>query len=246
MPTLIRLHHDLAALLRRPHEHGSVVYPVDREASLKDAVEALGVPHTEVDKLLVNGREADFATRLAEGQTIDVHPPSPPLDPTQPHPLRPPLMRLAFLADANVGKLASLLRLLGLNTAYAGEAADREVAARAAREGRVLLTRDRRLLRRSAVLHGRLLRANEPRAQLAEILTLYGLSGPFRTFSRCLRCNAPLVPVAKEEVLPRLLPKTKRYFDTFHRCPSCDRVYWPGSHHDGMLRMLADMGLGGA
>ncbi|EPR44042.1 protein of unknown function DUF82 [Desulfovibrio sp. X2] len=243
MHALLRFHGDLPDLLRRPHERGEVRYPADRAASLKDVVEACGIPHTEVDSLAEDGRAADFATPLRAGTAVDVRPPVPPLDPTAPHPLREPLPSLRFLADANVGRLATWLRLLGLDTAYDNVSEDAEVAERAAREGRVLLTRDRRLLRRRIVAHGRLLRTGDPARQLGEVLTLYGLRGPFAPFSRCLRCNTPLRPVAKAEVLPRLLPKTRRYYEEFHICPSCDRIYWAGSHHDGMLRMLRELGV---
>ena len=175
---------------------------------------------------------------------MEFHPPRPPLDPTRESLLRRPLARLAFLADVNVGRLASLLRLLGQDCALAArDADDAEVAGQAALEGRVLLTRDRRLLRRRIVEHGRLIRANEPREQLLEVVGLYGLGPPFALFCRCLRCNEPLAPVAKAEVLPLLEPRTRLYYEDFYRCGGCGRVYWRGSHHEGMRRMLAGWGL---
>ncbi len=247
MHALLRFHGDLAGLVRRSAGPalgpGRVRYPADRAASLKDVAEACGVPHTEIDGIVADGAPVGFGLPLAGGSSVDFLPPTPPLDPTLPHVLRPPLSRLAFLADVNVGRLAALLRLLGQDCVRAGDEADADVAQRAAAEGRVLLTRDRRLLRRKVVAHGRLIRSNEPREQLGEVLRLYGLAGPFALFSRCLRCNEPLRPVAKAEVLPRLEPRTRLYYDEFHRCPACGRIYWRGSHHEGMRRMLAAWGV---
>lgn len=244
MNASLLFHGELGGLLRRRSERGLIRYPVDRAASLKDVAEACGVTHTEIDRILVDGRAVDFSAGLAPGERVEFFPPCPPLDPTRKHPLRPPLSRLSFLADVNVGKLASLLRLLGQDCAAAGEGEDdAEIARRAAEEGRVLLTRDRRLLRRRVVEHGRLVRCNDPRGQLGEVLRLYGLKPPFALFSRCLRCNEPLDPVAKADVLERLEPRTRLYYDDFHRCGSCGRVYWRGSHHDGMRRMLETWGV---
>jgi uncharacterized protein len=115
------------------------------------------------------------------------------------------------------------------------------VAASSAGEKRVVLTRDAALLRRKNVIHGRLIRNAQPLDQLREVLAFYGLAPPYVAFKRCLRCNIELVPVAKAEILDRLLPKTKRYFDEFHRCPDCNRIYWPGSHRDRMLEWLIIM-----
>lgn len=244
MDATLLFHDDLVGLLRCRNERGLIRYPATRAASLKDVAEACGVPHTEIERILVNDGMAGFPARLAAGQRVEFFPPRPPLDPTRAHPLRPPLARLAFLADVNVGKLASLLRLLGQDCATAGAGEDDSgIALRAAEEGRVLLTRDRRLLRRRVVEHGRLVRSNDPRGQLGEILWLYGLKPPFALFSRCLRCNEPLDPVAKADVLERLEPRTRLYYDDFHRCGSCGRVYWRGSHHDGMRRMLERWGV---
>lgn len=244
MHATLHFHGDLVGLLRRRHAGGRLSYAVDRSASLKDVAEACGVSHTEIERIAVDGAVGCFATRLAPAMTVEFFPPHPPLDPTADHPLRPALPRLAFLADANVGRLAVLLRLLGLDCEKAGAGEDDAViVARAADEGRILLTRDRRMLRRKAATHGRLVRSNEPRGQLAEVLALFGLSGPFALFSRCLRCNQPLVPVAKADVLASLEPRTRLYYEDFHRCGGCGRVYWRGSHHEGMRRMLAQWGV---
>jgi uncharacterized protein with PIN domain len=230
---------ELIGLLRKPWPGGVVRYPVDRRASLKDVIEALGPPHTEVHGLAANGREVDFSTLLEPGMAVTVGPARFPIDVTQATVLRPqPLPRLAFAADANVGKLATLLRLLGWDTTFARDIDDASLAELACAQGRVVLSRDRNCLKRSKIVHGRLVRANDPLEQIRDIVVAYGIKEQSRPFSRCLRCNEPLVAVDKARVWDRLEPRTKRYYDSFWRCPACQRIYWAGSHHDGMLRLL--------
>lgn len=256
--------------VREVRRSGLVVYPVGREASLKDVIEALGVPHTEVGSLLVRGapgqgpgrtpqgeasgmRAAEasatmqavgFSWRLAPGQHIEVQPVTPPLDVTRAHSLRPePLAGVRFVVDVCVGKLATLLRLLGLDAAYDHTWDDATLAALARAEGRIVLTRDKALLKRATVSHGRLVRAHAPTEQLLEVLGHFGLTGPFNPFVRCLRCNQLLEPVPKAEILHLLEPLTRKYHDEFHRCRACKRIYWPGSHHTAMREWLMSVGL---
>jgi len=235
-------HGELKTLLRRPRRAGPVAYPVDRRASIKDVVESLGVPHTEIYGLQCNGRQAGLEDILAPGQRLEIHPAVPPVEPLRDHPLRPALPRLAFLVDENVARLAGLLRLVGLDAAYDRELGDKDLARLAHEEGRILLTRDTALLKRSLVTHGRLVRAAEPWDQLREILTFYRTAS-LRLLSRCPRCNQLLAPVDKQDVLPLLEPKTKRYYRTFHQCPGCGRVYWRGSHVEKLMRRLSKYGL---
>lgn len=241
---------DAADILRVPNRSGRVDYPVTRRASLKDVVEALGVPHTEVHGLEVDGRAADFGQVLGPGQEVRVFGPVAPVDLSRPAALRPALGSAAacpsapaFIVDENVGRLAMLLRLAGFDAAYDRAWGDSLIAETAQAQGRLVLTRDRALLKRSCIVHGRLVRSQEPREQLREVLGLFGLApGPAR-FTRCLRCNMPLEPVDKDVILDRLEPKTRLYHHVFHRCPGCDRIYWPGSHHGYMAAFLEGLDL---
>ena len=209
-----------------------------RRASLKDVLEAVGVPHTEVYSLAVDGQPAHFRHILGPNEVVDVRPGEPPVDVARDHSLRSALPSPTFIADANVGRLATYLRLMGLDVAFDRHARDDEVALAAARERRVVLTRDHGLLRRKAVEWGRLVRANDPVEQTRDIVRFFGLAKLSRPFIRCVRCNVALTTVPKSEVLHLLQPKTIRYFEQFSRCPSCGRVYWAGSHHDRMEEML--------
>jgi len=236
LPAHFVFHGDLRELLSRRSRGGAeVAYPVTRRTSVKDAVEALGPPHTEVGGIEADGKNVGFGHLLLPGQRIDVRPVAVPFDVLRPSHLRPePLPRIAFLVDVNVARLAGLLRALGFDTAHDPSLTDADLASKAAGERRILLSRDRMLLKRGAVVYGRLIRAAMPDAQLLEVLRVFGLKPPFRTFSLCLRCNVPLVPVPKEDILDRLLPLTRRHYHDFRRCPRCGGIYWAGSHAERM------------
>ena len=235
---------DLQPLLRVPHDRGRVSYPIDRKASVKDVIEACGIPHTEIGYIAVAGKGVDFSRHVNAGDPIHAEAVRMPLDVTRPDLLRPhPLPAVRFVVDVNVGKLASLLRMLGVDTAHWNGIEDAEIARLAEAEQRVVLSRDTALLKRKQIVFGRLIRAVHPDDQLREVMQCFGLRGPFRLFSRCLRCNRPLEPVEKSAVLHRLEPKTKKYFHRFTICPDCRRVYWRGSHYDEMLARLKAAGV---
>jgi len=234
----------LRELLRKPAAHGEVLYPVTRQASIKDVIEALGPPHTEIHGITADGRPVGFEHRLTQGERIEIRPAELPIDVFKPTLLRPtplPPGPKRFVADANVGRLATLLRMLGYDVAYDRDMEDGELARIAAAEGRIALSRDVSCLKRSRIVHGRLIRANDPQQQLRDILRVYGLTPPYAAFSRCLRCNRVLTPVEKKDVLDRLLPKTKRYYETFSTCPQCGRIYWAGSHYEHMRGFLREI-----
>ena len=240
----LRFSGEIKDFLGPDNNGGHVEYPVNRRASIKDVIEALGVPHTEVGKILVGGAEVGFDHLLLPGERVRVQAHELPLRVDRPTLLRPrSYPRLLFIVDVNAGKLARSLRLLGLDTAYDHRWADDAIARLANEEQRVVLSRDRDLLKRALVEYGKLIRSNSPREQLLEVLRVFGLQGPFELFSRCLRCNALLRPVAKEAILHKLEPKTKRYFTRFRLCPNCRRVYWRGSHHRRMLDELSGLGI---
>jgi uncharacterized protein len=207
--------------------------------SVKDVIEAIGVPHTEVDLILANGEPVDFSYRVVDGDTISVYPMFEAIDISPVQRLRPqPLRDLRFVADGHLGRLAAYLRMAGLDTVYGNEYGDAEVARISANEGRVLLTRDRGLLKRNVVTRGYWVRATNPREQLAEVIGRFDLWKSLAPFQRCVHCNTLLQPVQKEVVSHRLLPETLRYFDEFSTCPACDRIYWKGSHYRRMQSLF--------
>ena len=206
--------------------------------SVKDFVESFGVPHTEVDLELANSKPVDFSCPVRDGDRVSVYPVFESLDISSVSRVRRvPLRALRFLLDVHVGRLAAYLRMAGFDTLHGNQASDSELAGIAASEGRVLLTRDRYLLMRTAVDRGHWVRSTEPKQQLLEVVKRFDLVGSMHPFTRCLECNTILEEASRETLLERLPPKIREK-DVFPVCPSCQRVYWVGSHHEGTRKLL--------
>lgn len=216
------------------------VHELSAPRSVKDLVEALGVPHTEIDVILVNGESVGFGHPVSAGERISVYPVFEALDVAPLVRLRPePLRDLKFVVDGHLGKLAAYLRLLGFDTLWSSDPSDAQLAEVSAAQRRVLLTRDRGLLKRTEVTHGGLIHSKEPREQLSEVVARFDLRRAARPFSRCLRCNTPLEPVPEESVADRMPPGVRGLYDEVFRCAGCDRVYWKGTHWHRMQALLA-------
>lgn len=207
-------------------------------ASIKDAIEALGVPHPEVDLLLVNGQAVDFSYLVQDGDWISVYPAFTAFDITPLGCLRSPLREIRFVLDIHLGKLANYLRLLGFDTLYRNDYDDVELAQIASQEGRILLTRDRALLKRRLVTYGYCVRHDQAEEQIKEIWQRFALWQQARPFQRCLRCNGLLQSVAKAAIDSRLLPKTRQYYHEFCLCQSCGQIYWQGSHYQRLQALI--------
>ena len=151
-------------------------YAFNGTPSVKDAIEAIGVPHTEVDLVLVDGKSVDFTRRLAGGERVAVYPVFERLDISPVTRLRArPLRVTRFVLDVHLGKLARYLRLLGFDTCYRNDYDDDAIIGLARGESRIILTRDKGLLKHGAVTHGYWVRATVPRQQLAEIVRVFDL-----------------------------------------------------------------------
>jgi uncharacterized protein len=210
--------------------------------SVKDAIESLGVPHTEIDLILVNGASVRFDRRLRGGERVAVYPEFERFDITPLHRLRPrPLRRTRFVADVHLGTLAHYLRLLGFDTRYEHDLDDAALAELTARERRVLLTCDVGLLKRKAVVRGHWLRSRDPERQVEEIVEALQLTRAFRPFTRCMTCNGRLDAVARKVVDGLVPPGVYRRFRAFKRCRDCQRVYWRGTHFARLQRLVAHL-----
>ena len=228
---------DFLAAERRGHEFN---VRCARAATTKHMIEALGVPHTEVELILLNGESVGFQRLLADGDRVAVYPTFETFDVSSLLRLRERPLRLSrFVADAHLGGLAHLLRMMGFDTLYDNAFADDAIEQLAAAEHRVVLTRDRELLKRSGVTHGMYVRALRSTEQLGEVFDRLDLAGSARPFTLCLHCNARLVPIGKAQALPRLPPRVATQFERFSACEGCARVYWEGSHWRRM-RALVD------
>jgi len=222
-----RFFDELNDFLPRARRDKEFAAPCARAATTKHMIEALGVPHTEAGRVLVNGEAAAFDRLLEEGDAVLVYPHASGAQ-----------AGIRFVADAHVGGLARLLRMAGFDTLYDNGYQDEEIAAIAAHEARTVLTRDRELLKRREVERGCYLHAIRPEAQLRELCARLELAPLARPFTLCLHCNLPLRPVAKSDVLERLPESVRASHDAFTACGACGRVFWKGSHYKRMLAML--------
>jgi uncharacterized protein with PIN domain len=213
-----------------------------RRASVKDMIESFGVPHTEVDIILVNGHSVDFSYIVQDGDRISIYPVFESLDISPLVRLRPtPLRSPAFVLDSNLGRLARYLRLIGFDTLYQNNYDDETVATIADQEQRIVLTRDRVLLQRKIITRGYFVREVRPRLQVKEVLARFDLYRLVEPFSRCIRCNGDLQAVDKQTIEERLEPRTRQYFDSFRICTVCGQIYWQGSHHARSLRLIEEL-----
>ncbi len=215
-----------------------------RAATVKHMIEALGVPHTEVELVLVNGESVGFDRMLRDGDRVAVYPKFEAFDVTPLLRLREtPLRDIRFVADAHLGGLAHLLRLTGFDTLYHNRFDDGEIERIARAEQRIVLTRDRGLLKRRGITHGCCLRAQRSQAQLREVFDRLDLARSARPFTRCLKCNAPLHPADMGEVEARLPPAVRERYQRFSTCPQCGRVFWEGSHWQRMRALVDALGV---
>ncbi|MBN2469446.1 MAG: Mut7-C ubiquitin/RNAse domain-containing protein [Anaerolineae bacterium] len=226
-----RFYADLNSFLPYAQRQADITYEFVARASVKDMIEALGIPHTEVDLLLVNGEPVDFGYVVRPGDRISVYPPFSTLDiasVTRVRPPAPPEPR--FVLDVHLGKLATYLRLMGFDALFPENYDDANLARISEEEQRIMLTRDRGLLKRSNVTHGYCLRSTNSRRQLVEVLRRYDLASAIQPFTRCLRCNGRLEPVPKSAILDQLEPGTREHYDDFRQCQTCGQIYWQGAH----------------
>ena len=202
-----------------------IIYSAKTLATAKDAIEAIGVPHVEVKKLVVNTIETSINHLLQANEYIRVFPFEEAFPPAAPK---------ALVLDVHLGKLARRLRLLGIDALYQNDFSDAEIVAIAVAENRAVLTRDIGLLKHKRLSFGYWLRSQQPEEQLQEVIKRFSLSAHFLPFTRCIRCNGKLQPVEKSAILDRLPEQTKISFDYFFQCNHCGHVYWKGSHYERM------------
>jgi uncharacterized protein len=227
---------DFLPPLRRSREFAS---RCARAATTKHMIEALGVPHTEVELVLVNGESVGLDRLLQDGDRVAVYPKFETLDVTPLLRVRAkPLRVMRFIADAHLGGLAHLLRMTGFDTLYDNHRADEEIERIAAAEQRVILTRDRELLKRRGITHGCYLHAKRSAEQLRELFGRLDLARSARPFTLCLYCNAPLRAVERSAVESKLPPSVRERYERFSTCDVCERVFWEGSHWQRMRAMV--------
>jgi uncharacterized protein with PIN domain len=232
-----RFHHELNDFLALHHRGKEIVVACPDDATAKHMIEALGIPHTEVGAIEIDGGDTGFERRLHEGERVDVYPENGPARSL--HHLRGAMaLPPGFIADAHLGGLARLMRMAGFDTLYDNGYADASIEAIAVQESRIVLSRDRELLKRRAIVHGCFPHALEPPPQFRQVCARFALAPLARPFTRCLACNAPLRDIDKSQVLERLPASVREHQQAFSTCDVCRRVYWQGSHWRRMRDLL--------
>jgi uncharacterized protein with PIN domain len=237
--TEFRFYEELNDFLPESRRKCSFMHKYEGACSVKDAIEAVGVPHVEVDLIIIDGKSVDFSCRLTGGEHVAVYPVFESFDISPIVHLRPePLRRTRFVIDVNLGALARRLRMLGFDCLYRNDYKDDEIADISVAEKRIILTRDRGLLKIGKITHGYWLRSQIPEKQIEEVLQRLDLYSQVSPFYRCISCNGAMEPVSKSEIIDELEPLTKKYYNEFYRCLQCGKIFWKGSHYESMLRRI--------
>ena len=241
--TCIRFYAELNDHLPADQQYRTIEKTLITPTSAKDFLESFGVPHTEVDLILVNGVSTGFDRLVQPGDRVSVYPVFESFDIGPEVRVRPqPLRDTRFVLDVHLGRLAAYLRMLGFDAWYRSCATDEELAGISAAEQRILLTRDRGLLKHSRVTHGYWLRLTDSRRQLDEVVGRFDLVRMIRPFTRCMACNALLEDIPKRQVLGLIPPRAAESYQEFRRCPDCRRIYWKGSHYRRMESWIRELG----
>jgi len=146
-----------------------------------------------------------------------------------------------FIADVHLGKLAKYLRLCGFDTLCGMTLTDSEIIHLSLTEDRVILSRDKELLKKRHVIQSFRIMSAEPVRQLEEVIIRYELINNLHPFTRCIICNGEVTDVSKEEIEDALQPDTRNYYNEFKKCTSCGKIYWEGSHYERMKNFLINV-----
>jgi uncharacterized protein with PIN domain len=228
----LRFYEELNDFLPSHKKKVPFVAIVKGNPAVKDVIESFNVPHTEIDLVLVNGTPRAFDYKIQDGDFISVFPVFELLNINR---LKKPgksLRITKFILDVHLGKLARYLRFLGFDTYYRNDLDDDEIIQRSVSEQRIILTRDKGILKNGSVTHGYYVRNQKPRRQLQEIIDKFDLREEIKPFSRCSCCNGRIKKVTKQSVINHLKPLTIKHFNEFYQCTDCKNVYWEGSHFE--------------
>lgn len=226
-----RFYEELNDFLPQEKKKKEFAYVFSRNPAIKDSIEAIGIPHTEIDLILVNGESVDFSYQLQQNDHVSVYPTFEAFDISKVTRLRAePLREIKFVLDVHLGKLAKYLRLLGFDTLYNRHYRDDEIV-NIAKQARLVLTRDKGILKNNNVTHGYWVRTTDPHEQIKEIMARFDLFSKARPFTRCLECNHILQKIDKNSVADKLPMKTHQFYHEFSQCLECHRIYWKGTHY---------------
>ncbi len=232
----------LLDFLPKQKRNKQILYVFTGTPSVKDSIETIGIPHVEVDVILVNGVSVDFTFLLTDKDEVNVYPKTTDQQDKQvKHLIEPYSQKPQFILDVHLGTLARQLRMLGLDTLYERNFTDAQIAHLALTHPRIVLTRDILLLKRKSIKWGYWLRSQYTDKQLAEVMAYFELLEYIEPLSRCMACNGILNSVEKGEIVHLLQPQTNEYFQDFYQCSTCKKIYWKGSHYKKMVERIEQL-----
>jgi uncharacterized protein with PIN domain/sulfur carrier protein ThiS len=236
---LIRCYEELNDFLPEEKRKRRFVHHYIDRTSVKDLIESLGVPHTEVDLIIVNGKSVEFDYLINDGDDISVYPVFESLDISDVQHLRPkPLRKPKFICDVHLGKLARYLRMMGFDVYYKNDLSDEEIVKTSLVERRAILTKDKGILKRNEVTHRYFVKNTNVEEQVKEVIKRFDLHKEIKEFTRCLDCNTELIKIAKEKIAGNIPLKVNQFQEEFFKCPGCEKLYWKGIHHQKMLSFV--------
>ncbi|HWJ27496.1 MAG TPA: Mut7-C RNAse domain-containing protein [Flavisolibacter sp.] len=229
--TEFNFHGSLNDFLRQRERLKPVSYAFHWNPSVKDAIEAIGIPHVEVGLIEIDQSKSNFSYLLKGNEHIDVYPYNNSIANNGSFPDK-------FILDVHLGKLARILRLFGIDVVYDQYYDDHEIIQRSVKEDRNVLTRDIGLLKHKILKYGYWLRSQDPEQQAVEVIKYYKLQDQFHPFSRCIVCNHSIIKVPKEKIILMIPDEAALYYQSFYQCTGCHKIYWKGSHFDHMLEII--------
>jgi uncharacterized protein with PIN domain/sulfur carrier protein ThiS len=235
----VRLYAELNEYLPRDRRYLETEKPLADGTTVADLLQEAGVPPGEVDLVLVNGVSVSLDAPVNDGSLVSVYPVFESFDISLEQRIRPiPLRVPRFVLDVHLGRLATLLRMVGFDALYRNDFRDDELLRIASAEKRALLSKDRPLLATPGLERGYHVRADKPVEQLAEVIDRFDLRRLIAPFSRCLLCNVLLKPVAPATVADQVPPRVREAKSVFSRCDGCGRIYWEGTHWERMRALI--------
>jgi uncharacterized protein with PIN domain len=239
---LFRFYAELNDFLPEEKKGKEFIYEFTGKPSVKDAIEALGIPHTEADLILINNQSVSFSSHIYDGDIVSVYPVFESIDIKKITKLRKrPLRETKFILDVNLGKLAAYLRMLGFDTIYDNRYTDQFIIQLAKQGKRIILTKDIGLLKNRKVTHGYWVRSQEPKKQVKEIIDRFNLESNINTFTRCIKCNGIIKQIKKDFIINQIPDNTKKFYHNFYQCTECKKIYWQGSHYDKMKSFISQL-----
>ncbi len=234
-----RIYAELNDFLRADRRHVAFEYFYHGPVTIKEAIENLGIPHSSVDLVLVNGEPAGFNCHLAANDYISVYPVFELLDISAISKVRKDTLRnIRFIVDCHLGKLAKNLRIMGFDTLYRNDYEDEEIRFLARLQHRIILTKDKGLLMARNVDRGYYVRSVDTLDQTKEVIRKFDLYSGINPLSRCLICNRKLERLPPTFKSPDILDDTGKPFKEFYRCYNCDKFFWKGSHYKRMIESV--------